>query len=107
MAEVVQVVTPPRWSVTVTTPSGPEMVVAVVEETSEPRTAFSVGALIESAPAVSVKDIGVMADAGVTFNDIASRTHAAPSAGNSFDLISQPRLRQGLGRSDARIRRSN
>src|ERR1700691_2518532 len=64
IADVVQVVTPPRWSVTVTTPREPEIEVAVVDATSLPNTAVAVGVLMDSAPAVSVNVMVVAAVAG-------------------------------------------
>ena len=56
--------TPPRWSETVTRPSWPEIVLEVVEAVCEPSETLLVGALIDSAPAVSVKVVGVSAPAG-------------------------------------------
>jgi hypothetical protein len=64
MTDVVQAVAPPRWSVTVTIPSEPEMVLALVEAVCEPRETLAIGALMDNAPAVSVKVAGVAAPTG-------------------------------------------
>jgi hypothetical protein len=64
ITEATQLVAPPRWSVTVTTPSGPLIVLALDETACDPRETLPVGALIESAPAVSVNEAGVSAAAG-------------------------------------------
>jgi hypothetical protein len=64
ITDAVQVVAPPRWSVTVTTPSEPVIVLGVVAATCDPRDTFAVGALMDSAPAVSVNVAGVVALAG-------------------------------------------
>ena len=90
MADVVQVVTPPRWSVTVTTPMVPEIEVAVVEETSEPRATLSVGAVMDSAPAVSVKLMGVAADAGVPVIASAASANTTVSEHSNFVFIGEP-----------------
>ena len=46
ITDVVQLVVPPRsWSVTLTTPSGPVIVLELVEATCEPRDTLAVGAL--------------------------------------------------------------
>jgi hypothetical protein len=65
ITDAVQLVVPPRWSETVTTPSGPLIVLEVVDATCDPsETVSPVGALIESPPAVRVKLVGVIAWAG-------------------------------------------
>jgi hypothetical protein len=64
ITEAVQVVTPPRWSVTVTPPSRPLIVLELVEATCDPSETVPVGALIESPPAVSEKVAVVAAPAG-------------------------------------------
>src|SRR5579863_40820 len=61
MTDAVQVVVPPRWSETVTTPSDPVTVVAVVAASCEPSDTGPIGALIDNAPAVRVKVAGVPA----------------------------------------------
>jgi hypothetical protein len=63
IADVVHVVTPPRWSVTVTTPSEPEIELDVVLATCDPSETLVVGVLIESAPAVRANVMGVAAEA--------------------------------------------
>jgi hypothetical protein len=90
IADAVHVVTPPRWSVTVTTPREPEMVVAVVEETSVPNAAFTVGVLIESAPAVSVKVMGVAAEAEGAHSTMANIESTANKEHCSFIVIRIP-----------------
>jgi hypothetical protein len=65
MTDAVQVVTPPRWSETVTTPSGPAIVVGLFETGCDPRETLPVGALIERLPAVSAKVAVVVALADV------------------------------------------
>ena len=90
IADVVHVVTPPRWSVTVTTPREPEMVVAVVEETSVPNAAFAVGVLIESAPAVSVKVMGVAAEAVGVHSTMANIERTANKEHCNFIVMRNP-----------------
>ena len=64
ITDAVQVVVPPRWSETVTTPSGPDMVLEVTEETCEPRETPAVGVLMDSVPATNWKVAGVAEPAG-------------------------------------------
>ena len=64
MTDAVQVVGPPRWSETVTTPSGPLIVLELVDATCDPSDTLAVGALIDNPPAVSEKVAGVIAPAG-------------------------------------------
>jgi hypothetical protein len=64
ITDAVQVVVPPRWSETVTTPSGPDIVLAEVEETCDPSETLAVGELIESVPAINWKVAGVAELAG-------------------------------------------
>ena len=66
ITDAVQVVAPPRWSETVTTPSGPLIVLDVIKETCDPSDTLSVGVLIDNVPASSVKVAGVAAPAGIT-----------------------------------------
>src|ERR1700688_3231423 len=63
ITDATQLVAPPRWSVTVTTPSRPLIVLALAETTCVPIETLPAGALIESAPAVSVKVAVVSAPA--------------------------------------------
>jgi hypothetical protein len=98
IADAVQVVVPPRWSLTVTTPSAPEIVVETVDDTSEPRSAFADGVLIDNVPASRVKDIGVAAEAEDTAAMVASKESAAASEDNFFLVIAKtPNLRPGFG----------
>ena len=90
MAEVVQVVTPPRWSVTVTTPSVPEIVLDEVEETSDPSETLNVGALMDNAPAVSVKVMGVAAETGGAYSINPMTANAALNKQRNLVLISNP-----------------
>jgi hypothetical protein len=76
IADVVQVVAPPRWSVTVTTPSDPEIELDVVEATCDPSDTLADGVLIDNAPAVSAKVIGVAAEAGGVVSVKGSTTSA-------------------------------
>jgi hypothetical protein len=65
ITDAVQVCEPPRWSETVTRPSGPEMVLELFEDICDPSDTLPVGALMDSAPAaVSVNVAGVSAPAG-------------------------------------------
>jgi hypothetical protein len=48
----------------VTAPSGPLIVLGLVDATCEPSETLAVGALIESAPAVNVNVVGVAAPTG-------------------------------------------
>jgi hypothetical protein len=64
ITDAVQVVVPPRWSETVTTPSGPDMVLEVTEETCDPSETLAVGVLMESVPAINWKVAGVAEPAG-------------------------------------------
>jgi hypothetical protein len=64
ITDAVQVVVPPRWSETVTTPSGPDIVLEEIEETCDPRDTLAVGALIASVPATNWKVAGVAEPAG-------------------------------------------
>jgi hypothetical protein len=64
ITDAVQVVVPPRWSDTVTTPSKPLIVLERVDATCDPSDTLPVGALIESVPAVRVKLAVVVALAG-------------------------------------------
>jgi hypothetical protein len=66
ITDTVQLVAPPRWSETVTLPSRPEIVLELVEATCDPSDTLPVGALIDNAPAVSVKVAVVSAPAGST-----------------------------------------
>jgi hypothetical protein len=63
ITDATQAVAPPRWSVTVMTPSCPLIVLALAETTCDPSETPLVGALIDSAPAVNVKVTGVPAPA--------------------------------------------
>jgi hypothetical protein len=65
ITDAVQVVGPPRWSETVTTPREPVIVLALVEATCDPNDTAPVGALIESAPAVRVNVAVVPALTGI------------------------------------------
>jgi hypothetical protein len=76
ITDAVQLVGPPRWSETVTKPSEPDMVLEVVDATCEPSETPVVGALIESAPAVRVKEAGVDALAGTTMPMLSALTVA-------------------------------
>jgi hypothetical protein len=64
ITEATQVVAPPRWSETVTTPSEPVIVLELLEASWVPSDTLPVGALIDSPPAVSSKEAGVAAPAG-------------------------------------------
>jgi hypothetical protein len=64
MTDATQVVVPPRRSETVTSPSGPETLPDVFDVPSDPSDTLPVGALIVSAPPVTVKVAGVAAPAG-------------------------------------------
>jgi hypothetical protein len=64
ITEATQVVAPPRWSETVTTPSEPEIVLEVFETVCVPSDTLAVGALIDSPPAVRLNVAGVVALAG-------------------------------------------
>jgi hypothetical protein len=64
ITDATQLVAPPRWSDTVTTPRGPLIVLALLETACDPMDTLPVGALIDSAPAVSVNDAVVSAQAG-------------------------------------------
>ena len=55
MTDAVQLVAPPRWSDTVTTPSEPVIVLELFETGCDPSETLPVGALIDRPPAVSVK----------------------------------------------------
>ena len=54
VTDTTQVVAPPRWSVTVTRPSWPLIVLALLETTCDPSEKL-VGTLIDRPPAVSWK----------------------------------------------------
>jgi hypothetical protein len=64
ITDAVQDVAPPRWSETVTTPSEPVIVLELLAATCDPSDTLPVGALIDSAPAVSSKVAGVAAPPG-------------------------------------------
>jgi hypothetical protein len=65
ITDATQLVAPPRWSVTVTTPRDPLIVLELLETACDPIDTLPVGALIDSAPAVSVNDAVVSARAGI------------------------------------------
>jgi len=90
IADVVHVVVPPRWSVTVTTPMAPEIVLTAVEDTSVPRATLAVGVLIESAPAVSVKLIGVAAEADGAIKKIPNSEKVTQKEQSIFLVIRKP-----------------
>ena len=96
IADAVHVVVPPRWSVTVTVPIWPEIVLALVDDTCEPSDTLSVGVLIERAPAVSVNVIGVAADADGADRSTADNAKAALAAPRNFVFITTF-LQLGLG----------
>jgi hypothetical protein len=85
MTDAVHVVVPPRWSVTVTMPIWPLIMLEVVEATCDPRETAAVGALIDSAPAVSVKLTGVAAAAGRAVAAVSVTT--VPARTRSFRII--------------------
>jgi hypothetical protein len=95
MTDAVQVVGPPRWSVTVTTPRAPEMVPALVEATCVPRETLATGALIDKAPAVRVNVAGVAASTG-TVPVIVTRENiqTAPEMHMKFRMTTQASLRE-------------
>jgi len=64
ITDTVQVVAPPRWSETLTTPSGPAIVLEVIEETCDPSETLAVGVLIDKVPATRLKVAGVAEPAG-------------------------------------------
>jgi hypothetical protein len=74
ITDATQVVGPPRWSETVTTPSEPLIVLEVFETVCVPSETLAVGALIDSPPAVRLNVAGVVAPAG--------RANAAVSVAN-------------------------
>jgi hypothetical protein len=79
ITEATQVVAPPRWSVTVTRPSWPLIVLGLDETAWDPRETLLVGALIESVPAVSVNEVGVSAAAGSATTVASAATLATAS----------------------------
>ena len=64
ITEATQVVAPPRWSETVTTPSEPEIVLELFDTVCVPSDTLAVGAEIDSPPAVRLNVAGVVAPAG-------------------------------------------
>jgi hypothetical protein len=64
ITEATQVVAPPRWSETVTTPSAPEIVLELFDTACVPSDTLDVGALIDRPPAVRLNVAGVAATAG-------------------------------------------
>jgi len=86
ITDATQVVVPPRRSETVTRPSGPETVPAVFDVPSVPSDTLAVGALIVSAPPVTVKVVGVAAPAVGT--PAAANTPTAPARRISFRIMS-------------------
>ena len=76
ITEAVQVVTPPRSSVTVTVPSWPLMVLELTEAPCDPSDTLAVGALMDSAPGVSVKVVGLEASAAGAARAAAARNAA-------------------------------
>jgi hypothetical protein len=108
ITEAVHVVTPPRWSETVTTPSEPLIVLEVFETDCDPSDTVPVGALIDRPPAVNVNVVGVAARA-----DIARRAATAASAATRtmkvrinrpFDGRRGPQAASPLHRRSARER---
>jgi hypothetical protein len=101
ITDTVQVVAPPRWSETLTTPSGPAMVLEAIEETCEPSDTLAVGVLIDSVPATSWKVAGVAEPAG---SAVAPARAANVLARNrSFRILSWPffRWREQAGKAAA------
>jgi hypothetical protein len=100
MADVVHVVAPPRWSTTVTTPSEPDIELAVVEATCEPNETLAVGALMDNAPAVRVKVVGVAAETASVGSIRRRRARPAPATPRDFVRIRNLRI---LGRVGAEV----
>jgi hypothetical protein len=69
----------------VTMPSGPEIVLVLVEATCDPSETLPVGALIDNAPAVSVKVAAVVARAGAALP--AANAEAAPTSTASMRTV--------------------
>jgi hypothetical protein len=89
IADAVHVVVPPRWSVTVTTPSEPLIVLDVVEANCDPSDTPAVGALIDRAPAVSVNVAGVAAPIGTAGRKVAAvRRTTALARNTGFRILS-------------------
>jgi len=85
MTDAVQVVAPPRSSMTVTGPSGPDIVLPVGRATWVPSDTALVGALIDSPPDVRVKLAGVIAPAGAATHSVpAARRTAIPANRTKF-----------------------
>jgi hypothetical protein len=103
MTDAVQVVVPPRWSETVTTPSGPAIVLDVTEEVCDPRETLAVGALMDNVPATSVNVTGVVAPAGRAIT--AASVAAVLRSSKKFRMSSRPffRLDSKLGQATALI----
>ena len=84
ITDTVQVVAPPRWSETLTTPSGPAIVLAVIDETCEPSETLAVGVLMDSVPATSWKLVGVAEPAGSAL--VPARAAKALAKNRSFRI---------------------
>jgi hypothetical protein len=96
ITEAVHVVAPPRWSVTVTIPSEPEMVPAFVEATCVPRDTPATGALIDKAPAVRVNEAGVAPPTDVVPVMVTTTASAqtAPQMRKNFRMATQASSRE-------------
>lgn len=100
IADAVHVVVPPRWSVTVTTPSEPLITLDVVEANCDPRETPAVGALIDSAPTLSVNVAGVAAPTGTAVRMVAAAKRTPELATKTELRIIVPpfRCKSGTGR---------
>jgi hypothetical protein len=96
ITDAVHVVTPPRWSDTVTRPSGPVIVLAVVDAICDPSETLAVGALIESPPAVSVNEVGVSAPAGTASAEAAAQVTPTANKADFLKCLNTRSLHRGL-----------
>src|ERR1700678_606583 len=93
MTDAVQVVVPPRWSETVTSPSEPLIVLKTVDATCDPSDTPTVGALIDRTPAVRVKVAWVAAPAGrAVAIDATTKAEAALARAINFHVLDWPFL---------------